>query len=144
MNLKETLSQLAALDGYVYHRLRATDHAGEVKCYTFWFQKNGEIKDYEVRILVIDEGGPDESAHVYSTAHIMSATPFRDEIEAAIPTYLAAHSEIDRVMIDTVDEPNKIAMVDLYKYMSASDTVKEERGIVYKKAGSLVIKMLES
>lgn len=133
------------MDGYIHHRLRATDHAGQVKCYTYWFRRNGEIRDNEVRILVVDEGQPTETAHIYDTRHLLKPQSVAyAAVEAELPAFLAANPAIHRAVINSVDEEKELAHISTYSYDSSNDTVVEGRAIAFRRAGAIHIKVLKN
>lgn len=69
--LNQLINGIQSTEGYLYARLRATDHQGIVKCYTAWFQRyDDRVRDFEVRILVLNEGEGNEEAYLYTFDHI--------------------------------------------------------------------------
>ncbi len=144
MNLNEAIDQVKTIDGYQYHRSRATDHEGTVKCYTFWFEKNGVISDYEVRFLVIDEGELGERALVYSTKHIQPETEFKEAMIAVIDQYQASHPELEYYEIINVNERNKFGRVTVYIYDEVQEHVVHEEYLVWDEAGLIKIRKIGS
>ncbi len=143
MKLSEIIDQIKAMDGYKYHRLRATDHKDMVKCYTFWFAKNGEMRDHEVRFLVINEGEAEEIAWVYSTKHVEPAiSAFRDAITEKIPLFRGNNPEYEKIIIDSVKEADEVAELTVYKYDATADASEKLKMVVFKKADVLTIRKL--
>jgi len=135
MNLDEAIDQVKSIEGYQHHRERATDHSGTVKCYTFWFEKNDEMRDYEVRFLVIDEGEPGEAALVYSTKHIQPETELKEAMIVAIDQYRVSHPELEYYEITNVNEWSKLGRVTAYIYDEAQEHVVPEEYLVWDEAG---------
>lgn len=141
MNLNNVLNQIVNFEGYIYHRLRAVDHNGLVKCYTFWLQRNGELKDYEVRILVIGEGAPEEEAHVYSTKHINPSTAFRSLLESKIVEFQASNPAYEKVIVQSVNEPEEFARVQVFKYDSVAKQSTELSVIAFNMDGEVTLRI---
>ena len=71
--LQQVIVAVQANEGFVYACLRATDHQGMVKCYTAWFQRyDNRVRNFEVRILVLNEGQPGEAAYLYTVDHVLA------------------------------------------------------------------------
>lgn len=110
--LDEVLVTLRAMDGYKWDRKRTEDHNGAVKLYTFWFTRDSDnpddIRDYAVRILVINEGEANENAIVYSVKGIEQVShAFRDVLKIAVDAFLTANSEYEKAVIESVNEENE-------------------------------------
>jgi len=143
MKLNEIIDQIKTLEGYVYHRLRATDHLEMVQCYTFWFKKNGEMRDHEVRFLVVDKDTPEEEAWVYSTKHLHPGeSPFKDEIALKIPLFQAANPDYEKILIASVKEADEVAELRAYKYDSETDTSERLELVAFRKDGTLTVRKL--
>ncbi len=143
MNLNEAIDQVKAIDGYVYHRLRAEDHYGMVQCYTFWFARGDGLRDYEVRFLVADKDTPEESAWIYSTKHIhVAETPFRDTVIQKIPLFQNTNPEYEKIIIISLSERDEVAELHAYKYDSVTELSEKLSLVVFKKDDVLVVRKL--
>jgi len=143
MKLDELIDQIKTLEGYRYHRLRATDHQEMVQCYTFWFKKDGEMRDHEVRFLVVDKDTPEEEAWVYSMKHLQpEASPFKTEIIQKIPLFQEANPEYEKILIISVREADEIAELRAYKYDSEANTSERLELVVFRKDDVLTVRKL--
>ena len=120
MTLTEAIESITLLEGYVYHRLRATDHNGMVKCFTFWFESGVQMRDYEVRMLVKDEGLPTEEAKIA-------------DLQISNPAY-------EKAYIQSCSEAREIAMIKAYEVTGSN--VEEKAVVAYKKNGNIVLRIL--
>ena len=144
MKLNEVIEQIKAFDGYKHHRLRATDHSGLVQCYTFWFERNNDVKNYEIRFLVINKDTVEEEAWVYSTKHIqVKPTPFEDEVRQKIPQFQSSNPEYEKITITFINEADEIAELCAYKYDVQTTTSKKIELVIFKKDGELIARKLE-
>jgi len=144
MNLQQAIAQVEALPGFVTYRKRAEDHNGHVQCFTFWFEKDGIIKDYEVRFLVQFSGDRQkEEARCYGTAHIVQATPFRDEVAKALASFVSAHDDYICSAIVSCNEAVETAIVSAFR-VDNEGLAQQVHAIVCKKDGALQFKLLKS
>ena len=141
MTLTEAIESITLLEGYVYHRLRATDHNGMVKCFTFWFESGVQMRDYEVRMLVKDEGLPTEEAHIYETAHLPNQpASFRDAVNTKIADFQISNPAYEKAYIQSCSEAREIAMIKAYEVTGSN--VEEKTVVAYKKNGNIVLRIL--
>ena len=154
MKLVEVEEQIRAIPGFkaLYHRsedFRKFDSSGKPipgsgmqQVYTVFVQQNGVIKTIRVDVLVKNIGEANETAEPFTPLNQFDApiTPFRDELVSKVPAYQSAHPEIEKVVIDSVDEDKCMARVTAYEYDANSNIVSETKKIVYKVDGKLVIR----
>ena len=141
-NLQGAINKVKAIPGFVTYRKRAEDHNGMVQCYTFWFDKNSILKDYEVRFLVQQAGTTNEEARCYGTQHIVQDTSFRDSVAVALTSYIAAHNEYMGGSITSCNERDKIALVSAFK-VDDGDMVAPVQALVCGQTGSLEFKLFK-
>ena len=144
MNLKQAIEQVKEIPGFVTFRKRAEDHNGMVQCFTFWFERDGVLKDYEVRFLVQFLGDPQkEKAQCYGTQHIVQATPFRDEVASALSKFTASHSEYIAGAIVNSNEAAEMAVVSAFK-VDSQDLAQQVQAVVCRRDGKLAMKWLKA
>lgn len=144
MTLMELLADLRAISGYIHDRKRADEHGGLVKCYTFWMQRDSDFpndfKNYEVRILVLNEGEPEEEAKEYSRRHILPIShAFRDALLAKISEFTGSHPEYEKFVIDSLNEDWEIALGRAYKKINAAS--QEINWVGFIKEGGTEVKL---
>jgi len=152
MNLIEVENEVKAISGVkeLYHRaedFRSFDvkgkpisGSGKVQIYSMWQEVNGVIKNHRIDVLVLNKGTAEETAIPFVPLAQFSpvSTPFLDELSSKIPAYQAAHSEIEKVIINSCDENTHIAMVTTYEYDGS--VTNECKKIVYKVADKITIR----
>jgi len=144
MNLKAAIDEVKKLPGFVTYRKRAQDHEGHVQCYTFWFAKDGLIKDYEVRFLVQFLGDhTKEEARCYGTQHIVQATPFKDEVAKALSNFVSSHDDYICSAVVSCNEAAQTAIVSAF-HVDSEGLAQQVHAIVCNKDGQLVFKLLKS
>lgn len=148
MNLETLLGVLAAKEGVLHYYKTRSEHDNQLQTFMFWQEINSVIREATVRILVINPGEPIETAQAYDPNVLdipvtpVPSSPFKDEVIAALPTYLGVHTEIEKVIFDNVDETNAIATLTTYEYDSGNDRTERKRKVVYKKGGVLTVRTL--
>jgi len=143
MKLLDAIEEVKALPGFVTYRKRAEDHNGHVQCYTFWFEKDGLLKDYEVRFLVQFKDTVNEEARCYGTSHIVQSTPFRDEVAKALADFVSGHDDYICSAIVSCNEAAETAIVSAFR-VDVEELAQQVHAIVCKKNGNLVFKLLKS
>jgi len=105
--------------------------------------RNGEMRDHEVRFLVIDKDTIDEAAWIYSTKHIQpKETPFEDEIRQKIPQFQSLNPIYEKIIITSMREAEEIAELLVYKYNSETDVSERLELVVFKKDDEITIRKL--
>lgn len=147
MTLVEEIGKVAALSGYVFHRKRATDHGNVVQSYTFWFKKDGVLKDFEVRFLVpaATKETPEATilsldAQCYGVGHIVTTTPFKTEVETVLPKYQST-SSLKNIVLLSVNEKSEVA--DLQGFSVVSGVAETKRIVAFKEAGKIVFNLVK-
>lgn len=143
MNLKAAIEEVKKLPGFVTYKHRAEDHKGAVQCYSFWFEKDGLLKDYEVRFLVQFKDTVNEEARCYGTSHIVQATPFKDEVAEALSNFVSSHDDYICSAIVSCNEAAETAIVSAF-HVDSEGLAQQVHAIVCKKDGQMVFKLLKS
>ena len=158
MNLVTLENEIKSIVGFksLYHRaedFRQKDNEGKplpdtgrLQIYTMWQEVGGAIKNHRIDILVLNKGTSQEVAEPMTPLSQFSpvATPFLDELVSKIPAYQAAHSEIEKIIVNSCDEVNRMAHVTTYEYDAATEITTETKKIVYEVAGALTIRNFNS
>ena len=141
MKLAERIAEITSLEGYQYHRARATDHQEHVQAYTFWFGIQGKLAPYEVRFLVVDKGLPSEWSLCYGSSQIpQPIVTFRSVVEPALATFISNNGNYEKGWIVSCDEVNEIAIINAYEIANGVATGKT--AVVYKVDGNLTVRLL--
>jgi len=144
MNLNDLLVSLTQKTGYKYHKLLKEYYGGNEKHYIFWMQFNNIIRAITIKILIKDLGEPTEEATMFNPNSLDApSTTFYDEIVAALPTWLSAHTNVEHYNLDWIDEPGEIAQFTIYVYSSGDDNVSKKTLIIYKVDSTLTVRELD-
>ena len=156
MNLLQLETQIKNIVGFksLYHRaedFREFDvngkpiaGSGRVQVYSMWQEIGSIIKNHRIDVLVLNKGTAQEIAEPFAPLSQLSpvATPFLDELVSKVPAYQAANVKVEKVIINSCDEVNRMAHVTTYEYDAATEITTETRKIVYEVAGALTIRNL--
>ena len=141
MILADRIAEITSLEGYQYHRARATDHQGHVQAFTFWFGIQGKLSPYEVRFLVVDEGLPTEWSLCYGYSQIpQPVVTYRSIVEPALANFISNNESYEKGWIVSCDEVNEIAIIGAYEVNNGVATGKT--AVVYKVDGNLTVRLL--
>jgi len=141
MKLAERIAEVTSLEGYQYHRARATDHQEHVQAYTFWFGIQGKLAPYEVRFLVVDKGLPSEWSLCYGSSHIpQPKVTYKSVVDTALVSFIANTEAYEKGWVVSCDEVNEIAIIGAYEIANGVATGKT--AVVYKVDGNLTVRLL--
>jgi len=142
-NLATLLNTLTQKSGYLHHQLDSEQFGGTEKTYRFWMQWSNVINRRTVKILVKDEGEPTEEATMFHPTMLDEpSSTFQSAIDAALPTWLSNHTEVEHIRQDSIDEINEIANYTIWVYVSGNDNVIIKNLVVYKIDTSLTVREL--
>lgn len=136
--LQEVLNQISSISGVLHHEKVREAYRGRVKVYVIFQRKNGKVWAQEISILVLNEGTAEETAEPYDL--IQLERPFETNAKSKIETYQLTHPEVEKVIIDIVDEYNKYMIISAYIYDVTENTVTKHTYCIFEKEGALTLR----
>lgn len=142
VDLATLLANTLALPHIEAYKEIDSKYDGMERRYLFWMKVDGNLSTIHGRILVKDSGLPAEDAQFYNPQIVdIPSTAFRTLVEANIPTYLAAHLEIEKWQYRQIDETGEWAKIKIWENDGA-DNIEEKLLFVYKDNGGLTARPL--
>lgn len=145
VTLQQIINQIEGLEGYVYHFMRYKDSLDLTQYYKIYISNQGFVTCYEVRILVLNEGEPDEAAYIYDIPkEIDPRTPgtFEQSMLTLIENYKSNNPELEYYDVSSVDEVNQVARITGY-YLNVENRLETKRYIAFMDGENIKFRELE-
>lgn len=107
--------------------------------YLFWrvtYETNraNEANQSSVCVIVKDRGEAGERAWFKGVPGYLRSTAFEERVVSAIETYQETHPELERYVVEGLNEDEKAATVRAYVHDGEADSVSLIRYIIWEKA----------